>query len=223
MTGVRDVSGRPCAGLSGEPCHSLNRTLSGRRPAVRQHAGMDESGPAPGGRHAGARARRRLGVAAAWLVAVLVAGSVTGWAVSAVGGPGGGSVLSEAEVGRRLAALPTTVTSPSATTAPTPTATPTGAPPVAGPTPVARTWDVEGGSVGVVCRGAVAELQYATPVDGWAVVVERAGPEEVEVELRSGDDSTTVRAACAADGTPQLHGDGDDDSVGSGSGSGSDD
>ncbi|WP_258724737.1 hypothetical protein [Cellulomonas sp. NS3] len=183
---------------------------------------MDPSGT-PAARTAGATARRRLGVAAAWLAAVLVAGSVTGWAVSAVGGPGGGSVLSATEVDRRLAALPSTAPSPPATVAPTPTPTPTatpvptptGAPPVTEPAPVARAWDVDGGSVGAACRGTVIELQYATPADGWAVEVKRAGPEEVEVELRSGDDSTSVRAACAADGTPQLHGDGDDDSSGS--------
>jgi hypothetical protein len=184
---------------------------------------MDSSGSSPTAPSAGvtpasraATARRRLAVAAAWLAAVLVAGSVTGWAVSAVGGPGSGSVLSEAEVDRRLAALPTASATP-VTAAPTPTATPTaaptGAPPVTGPAPVARAWDVEGGSVGAACRGTVIELQYATPADGWAVEAKRAGPEEVEVELRSGDDSTSVRAACAADGTPQLHG--DDDSSGS--------
>ncbi|MBB2924558.1 hypothetical protein [Cellulomonas cellasea] len=192
---------------------------------------MDESGTTPAAR-TGASARRRLGVAAAWLAAVLVAGSVTGWAVSAVGGPGGGlgggpgggSVLSEDDVARRLAALPSAsappaTTTPSTTPTPgaTPAPTPTGASPSAGPAVVARAWDVDGGSVGAACRGTVIELQYATPADGWAVEVKRAGPDEVEVELRSGDDRTSVRAACAADGTPQLHGDGDDGSSGSGS------
>lgn len=176
---------------------------------------MQQSGSTPAARTAGATARRRLGVAAAWLAAVLVAGSVTGWAVSAVGGQGGGSVLSEAEVDRRLAALTTTAPSPPATATPTATPTaapsPTDAPPVTDPAVVARAWDVEGGSVGVACRGTVIELQYATPADGWAVEVKQAGPDEVEVELRSDDDSTSVRAACAGDGTPQLHGDGDDD------------
>ncbi|MGW6131115.1 hypothetical protein ACWFNE_13915 [Cellulomonas sp. NPDC055163] len=185
---------------------------------------MDESGGTPAARTAGTTARRRLAVAAAWLAAVLVAGSVTGWAVSAVGGPGSGSgsgsVLSEAEVARRIAALPTPSPPATATPTPTPPATPTAAPPVTEAAVVARAWDVEGGSVGAACRGTVIELQYATPADGWAVEVKRAGPEEVEVELRSGDDRTSVRAACAADGTPQRHDDGDD---GSGSGSGSDD
>ncbi|GEA87713.1 hypothetical protein [Cellulomonas cellasea] len=184
---------------------------------------MDESGSSPAvptaRESAGATARRRLAVPAAWLAAVLLAGSVTGWAVSAVGGPGSGSVLSEAEVARRLAALPSTGSSPPATATPTTTATPapapTAAPPVTEPAVVARAWDVEGGSVGAACRGTVIELQYATPADGWAVEVKRAGPEEVEVELRSGDDRTSVRAACAADGTPQLHDDGDDGSSGS--------
>lgn len=171
---------------------------------------------------AGAMARRRLAVAGAWLAAVLVAGSVTGWAVSAVGGTASGTVLSEAEVARRLAAVPV-ASSPPVTTPPTATATPAPTPtgtapptdPATEPTPVARAWDVAGGSVGAACRGAVIELQYATPADGWAVEVKRAGPEEIEVELRSGGDRTSVRAACAADGTPQLHGEAGDDSSGS--------
>ncbi len=73
----------------------------------------------------------------------------------------------------------------------------------AGLAEVARTWDVAGGQVAAVCTGATIGLLYATPAGGWGVEVDHAGPAEVEVEFRSGDRESRVRAECVA-GTPEL-------------------
>ena len=70
-----------------------------------------------------------------WAVAAVMAGSVTSWAVTVIGGESSGAastVLSEAEVRAALAtqtALPAPAVSPRATVTPTTTATPTAADP----------------------------------------------------------------------------------------------
>ncbi len=103
--------------------------------------------------------------------------------------------------------------------APAPAEPPATAPAPAGPVEVARTWDVSGGQVAAVCTGSTIALLYATPAGGWGVEVEHAGPAEVEVEFRSGDDETRLRAECIG-GTPELtrdeSGGGSDDGGGRG-------
>jgi hypothetical protein len=206
---------------------------------------MDGTSTARTTEHGGDSARRpvpRALAVALWVLATVVAGAVTSWAVGAVGGDGDGpGVLSTADVAAELAALtPAPAASPSVTPSSTPSVTPSGvatpaptaepstAPPAdPGPAPaeVARTWDVTGGQVAAACRGTTISLLYATPADGWSVEVKHAGPDDLEVELRRGEDETTVRAACVA-GTPEQtttaddHGgsDGSDPSGGGGSG-----
>ena len=89
---------------------------------------------------------------------------------------------------------------PSATPSSPPATSPTAAPASSGE--VARTWNVSGGQVGVVCRGAQISLLYATPEDGWSVEVDHGGPEQVEVKFRQGEDETRVRAICTG-GVPE--------------------
>jgi hypothetical protein len=159
-------------------------------------------------------------VVLAWALSAVLAGTVAWRAVALIGGDGLGSgaqVQSEAEVAALAdaqqpadpgATTPLTsgspTTEPSATTpAVTPTPDPvtpattepatTDAPAV---TDVAKTWDVAGGQVSALCRGSAISLTYATPQDGWAMEQKRAGPDEIEVEFRQGENETKVRASC---------------------------
>lgn len=170
------------------------------------------------GRAPRAPASRVLGVLA-WAVAAVVAGTLAWWAVSLVGSTAGrtGEVLSAAEVTAALEAEREALATSPATPDPTPTdpapTSPTGAPdpttpPAAGD--VARTWDVPGGQVATVCRGESVSLLYATPLDGWTVVVADAGPDDVEVEFRRGEAETRVRVDCD-DGVPDVDIDADRD------------
>ncbi|WP_447925788.1 hypothetical protein [Georgenia muralis] len=146
----------------------------------------------------------------AWVLAVALIGVVAWWAVAAVVDPdeGRASVLSPVEVESARAAQeaaapdPTAGPTPSTTPSPTPepTADPTDAPTGAGE--VARTWDVAGGQVGVVCRGATLHLLYATPVEGWTVDLGDADDDDdLEVEFSRGESETKVQAVCV-DGVP---------------------
>ena len=193
---------------------------------MRHDVVMGSSGPRPP-----AWVRTAL-VVVTWVAAVALATTVAWWAVSAVGGARDGSaagVLSRADIEVALAdqrthaasASPGT-TAPPATTAPSaaltsttppatdpsptselPTSHPTGPPVTTAPsTVVVRTWDVTGGQVSVSCSGPTISLLYATPADGWTVTTGHAGPEEVEVTLRSGGTETSLKATCVG-GTPQ--------------------
>lgn len=68
---------------------------------------------------------------------------------------------------------------------------------------VVRTWTVPGGGVGAACRDTTITLLFATPDDGWTVEVKDAGPENLEIEFRHGEDETTTLAACQG-GIPTL-------------------
>ncbi|MGV8978857.1 MAG: hypothetical protein ACOH17_12505 [Cellulomonas sp.] len=177
----------------------------------------------------GSRASRasRTVVVASWALAVLVAGTVTSWAVTVIGGEQGPSwdrVLAASQVTAELAAQRAMATSapPTATPTPAPTTAPTAAPVpvVPGPAPVpvpsaapsavpsalpppaaaevARTWDVTGGRVGASCRGAVLTLLYATPADGWTMEVKHASSDELEVAFRQSESETAVHATCVS-------------------------
>lgn len=68
-----------------------------------------------------------------------------------------------------------------------------------------RTFSVEGGQVSVRCTDSTIRLRIAQPDNGWRVEVEKAGPEEVNVIFRRGDNEDLagghVTAVCQA-GTP---------------------
>lgn len=97
----------------------------------------------------------------------------------------------------------TPTSSPTAPGTASPTPDATAAPPITPPTAdVVRVWDVAGGVVSASCTGQAITLLYATPADGWTVEVGSTGPEHVEVELRSGETETKVRAVCVA-GVPE--------------------
>ena len=57
------------------------------------------------------------------------------------------------------------------------------------------------------CTESTIRLRIAQPDDGWRVEVEKAGPEEVDVTFRRGDDESgvgsRVTAVCKA-GTPTF-------------------
>jgi hypothetical protein len=89
---------------------------------------------------------------------------------------------------------------PTATPTSSPVSTPTTAPTASGE--VARTWNVSGGQVGVVCRGAQISLLYATPDDGWSVEVNHGGPDQVDVKFSQSETETRVRAICTG-GVPE--------------------
>jgi hypothetical protein len=61
------------------------------------------------------------------------------------------------------------------------------------------------GQVTVRCTGRTIQLRIAQPYDGWRVEVGKAGPDEVQVIFRHGEDDgeggTQVTALCVA-GTP---------------------
>lgn len=176
--------------------------------------------------------RRVWVTAAAWLLAAGAAGTIVWRAVAVLDADGDRvGVLSAEQVTAELAAASAaataTATTPSGTPTPsatssatssptdTPTSSPT-APGTASPTPdattappltppsteVVRVWDVAGGVVSASCTGQAITLLYAAPADGWTVEVGSTGPEHVEVELRSGETETKVRAVCVA-GVPE--------------------
>jgi hypothetical protein len=66
---------------------------------------------------------------------------------------------------------------------------------------------VTGGQVSVRCTGASILLRIAQPDNGWRVEVDNAGPDQVHVTFRSGDEEegggTQVTAVCAM-GTPAF-------------------
>ncbi|RPF26342.1 hypothetical protein [Georgenia muralis] len=144
----------------------------------------------------------------AWVLAVALVGLVAWWAVAAVVDPGEGraSVLSPVEVESARAAQEAAAPDPTVGPTPSPTSEPTADPtiePTEPPTTtgeVARTWDVTGGQVGVVCRGAALELLYATPVEGWTVEL-GDDDDDLEVEFRTGGSETKLQAVCV-DGVP---------------------
>jgi hypothetical protein len=221
---------------------------------VRHDAVMDTPGPAPqpaagdavsssGPRRPGRTARPLLVLA--WLAATALGGVITWSAVTVVAGARGDAapgVVSQAAVTAQLAdatagvpADGSTTPSPSGTaappaTGPTPTADPAVTPaPAPAPAPataaeVARTWDVTGGQVAAACAGSAIRLLYATPTDGWTVLVEGTGPQEVDVRFTRDGARTRVRAECVA-GTPESRSTTDDGGGGGGddSGGGGDD
>ncbi|WP_024286575.1 hypothetical protein [Cellulomonas sp. KRMCY2] len=175
----------------------------------------------------------RVMVALAWATASVLAGLIAWWGVAVVGDDGGVSgdvVRTESDVRAALAEAraaatagptagptsaptptpgPTTTPEPTPSTSPVPTSEPSPTTPTTPPTTepvvaeVARTWDVVGGQVEVICRGAAISLLGATPLDGWTVEVKASGPENVEVELHRDESELTVRAACT-DGIPTM-------------------
>ncbi|WP_454778523.1 hypothetical protein [Georgenia muralis] len=169
---------------------------------------MDGTGGGAGrrGGSAGDDGASRVGGAVmvlAWVLAVALIGVVAWWAVAAVVDPGEGraSVLSPVEVESARAAQEAAAPDPTGTPTPSPTPEPTADPTEAPTGEVARTWDVAGGQVGVVCRGAALDLLYATPVEGWTVELGDADDDDLEVEFRSGESETKLHAVCV-DGVP---------------------
>lgn len=171
----------------------------------------------------------------AWALAVLVAGTVTSWAVTVISGeqgPARDRVLAASQVTAELTAQRAVPTAAATTAPPVPSVAPTPEPSSASPAPlptpsaaaseipseipspaaaeVARTWDVEGGRVGASCRGTVLTLLYATPADGWTMEVKHAASDELEVAFRQGEAETTVHATCVS-GVPETNADTDTD------------
>jgi hypothetical protein len=172
-----------------------------------------------------------------WAVAAIMAGTVTSWAVTVIGGESSGAsskVLSEADVRAALAtqtALPVPTTSPSPVVTPTPTedpvpvstsapsSTPTHRPTTPPPAP-ATTRPATAPQATPVVRfwdvtgGHISatctgsSLQvYATPSDGWSVHVKTEGSTSAEVELKSGEKESKVFVSCAAGVPTQSSGD----------------
>jgi len=167
--------------------------------------------------------RSAVGVALIWL-ATVAGVSVTAWvAIDHAGRDITGGVVSSPP--------PVTLGSPLGTTTPDAgpsgtdaTSEPSAAPetsaapdasattePSAAPEPSAtssdRTVSVTGGQVSVRCTGSTIQLRIAQPDNGFRVEVEKAGPEEVHVIFRRGDDEGGVGAqvtAVCATGTPAF-------------------
>lgn len=172
--------------------------------------------------------RSAVGVAMVW-VAIVAGVSVTAWfAIDRAGRDitgGGVDALPPPTLGSALGTptpeggpSPTEPTKasatpePSATTAPSPSTAPSVSPaPSSPPAPATisrdRTFSLDGGQVSVRCTGITIRLRIAQPDDGFRVDVERAGPEEVHVIFRRGDEEdeggAQVTAVCVA-GTPAL-------------------
>jgi hypothetical protein len=175
--------------------------------------------------------RSAVGVGMIWLAAVAGV-SVTAWvAIDRAGRDitdGLVNSLSPSTLGTSpVATTPGRTATPNGATAqpsvkpkvsPEPSRTPTGRIPVAqGPSspalvaasgstnPQDGTYSATGGQVTVRCTDKTIQLRIAQPDDGWRVEVGNAGPDEVQVIFRHGEDDgeggTQVTALCAA-GTP---------------------
>lgn len=69
-----------------------------------------------------------------------------------------------------------------------------------------RSWRGSAGTVAAVCNGAQISLQSVTPNDGWRFEVGDRGPEEIEVEFKTGGEDerrTQVTAGCVS-GAPRF-------------------
>jgi len=172
--------------------------------------------------------RSAVGVGMIWLAAVAGV-SVTAWVAidragrditdglvnslspSAVGTAPVTSTPGRALASTRATAQPSAKPKVSRATQPTPT----GKVPVAQqPTPRAsvassgstiaqdRTYSASGGQVTVRCTGRTIQLRIAQPDNGWRVEVAKAGPDEVHVIFRLGEDDseggTQLTAVCVA-------------------------
>ena len=164
------------------------------------------------------RMRTAVGVAAIWLATVACV-SATAWvAIDRAGRDLTGGVASSLPPVTMGSALVTTTPqiSPSRTNvtpAPSDTLEPSETPePSAKPAPPAtakpsttsrdRTFSLAGGQVSVRCTESTIRLRIAQPANGWRVEVEKAGPEEVNVNFRRGDSEdlggSRLTAVCKA-------------------------
>jgi hypothetical protein len=175
--------------------------------------------------------RSVVGVGMIWLAAVAGV-SVTAWVaidragrditdglVNSLSPSAVGTAPATSTPGRALASIGATAP-PSAKpkVSPAPQPITTGKVPVAqGPSPRAsvassgstitqdRTYSATGGQVTVRCTGTTIQLRIAQPDNGWRVEVAKAGPDQVQVTFRQGEDDseggTQMTAVCVA-GTP---------------------
>ena len=75
-----------------------------------------------------------------------------------------------------------------------------------------RSWHGSAGTVTAACQGARISLESVTPNDGWQVEIGGRGPEDIEVEFKSGGEDereTKVRAECGG-GVPRYDVEADD-------------
>lgn len=63
------------------------------------------------------------------------------------------------------------------------------------------TYNTKGGSITVACDGDAVGLVSAAPADGYQVVVDKAGPDRVDVSFRGEEDGSRILAHCE-EGTP---------------------
>jgi len=157
--------------------------------------------------------RSAVGVALIWL-ATVAGVSVTAWvAIDHAGRDITGGVVSSPPPVTLGSGSPLGTTTPDAGPSGTDaTPEPSAAPEASATTePSAtssdRTVSVTGGQVSVRCTGSTILLRIAQPDNGFRVEVEKAGPEEVHVIFRRGDDEGGVGAqvtAVCATGTPAF-------------------
>ena len=74
------------------------------------------------------------------------------------------------------------------------------------PSTQSRAWQGREGRVEVRCSGVSASLVSASPADGYAMEVDKRGPDEVRVEFSRGDQELRVDARCAG-GVPAFEAD----------------
>jgi hypothetical protein len=160
--------------------------------------------------------------ATAWVAIDRAGRDITGGVVSSLpkvelGTPGGARTPGSSPTTNTAAPEPSATAEPSATrehsaapvpsAPPGPSATPGSETPSSSTTPQDRTVSVTGGQVSVRCTGASILLRIAQPDNGWRVEVDNAGPDQVHVTFRSGDEEegggTQVTAVCAM-GTPAF-------------------
>jgi hypothetical protein len=166
--------------------------------------------------------RRRLTLAATWVVATVLATFVVSMGVRVVTAevttrrPAPLALVRAAVTTTTTTAPPTTTT----TTTPPPSSTTTTVvrrPTTTAPPGTVRTANGRGGSVSVRFTPGTVALVVATPSPGFAVRVYDRGPDVVVVEFRSGDHRTR---AFARPGDPVVHLDEDDDRFDGGGGHG---
>ena len=149
-----------------------------------------------------------------WCLVVVVGAAVVWQAIDAAGRD-----IFSGDAGPVV--TPTTSTTPSddsptpeaeptrSTSVPSPTETTTRASPDPSPadpsTPStqSRAWQGREGRVEVRCSGTDATLVSASPADGYAMEVDKRGPDEVRVEFSRGDQELRVEARCAG-GVPAF-------------------
>lgn len=147
-----------------------------------------------------AKVRSTVVIAMIWLATVAGVSATAWFAIDRAGRSITGVDVSSLHVPSAVTAAPTaTPTAPSGSPSPSSSAPPTAQ--------RDRSVSLPAGQVSVRCTGTTILLRIAQPANGWKVEVNAAGPAQVDVEFKHGEDESggeaRVRAVCK-NGVPDF-------------------